>query len=146
MRLLGERLSLRRVEASEAEHADLRLDVAPLSGGVEVDEGVVELVAHADDAVSHALDLALPLPVSQDPGNYSDAPTEGIRRVLETVTGEQIPRGSILNTDKIGEHAYSPISPNRLHGTDASASQTIIVSLESLAVTIGVAFAAISFT
>ena len=43
--------------------------------------------------------------VSQDPSNYSDAPTEGIRRVLETVTGEQIPRGSVLNTDKIGEQS-----------------------------------------
>ena len=40
--------------------------------------------------------------VSQDPNNYRDAPTEGIRRVLEIVTGEQIPRGNILNTDKIG--------------------------------------------
>ncbi|RPD56857.1 5-oxoprolinase [Lentinus tigrinus ALCF2SS1-7] len=39
--------------------------------------------------------------LSQDPGNYSDAPTEGIRRVLEIVTGEKIPRGSILSTDKI---------------------------------------------
>ncbi|KAI0740152.1 5-oxoprolinase [Earliella scabrosa] len=39
--------------------------------------------------------------LSQDPSNYSDAPTEGIRRVLETVTGEQIPRGSVLNTNKI---------------------------------------------
>lgn len=40
--------------------------------------------------------------VSQDTANYKDAPTEGIRRVLETVTGEKIPRGSVLNTDKIG--------------------------------------------
>jgi 5-oxoprolinase (ATP-hydrolysing) len=40
--------------------------------------------------------------VSQDPANYDDAPTEGIRRVLETLTGETISRGSILNTDKIG--------------------------------------------
>ncbi|RDX50719.1 5-oxoprolinase [Lentinus brumalis] len=39
--------------------------------------------------------------LSQDPGNYSDAPTEGIRRVLEIVMGEKIPRGSILSTDKI---------------------------------------------
>ncbi|KAF9523333.1 Hydantoinase/oxoprolinase-domain-containing protein [Crepidotus variabilis] len=39
--------------------------------------------------------------LSQDPGNYDDAPTEGIRRVLETVTGEQISRGNVLNTDKI---------------------------------------------
>jgi hypothetical protein len=40
--------------------------------------------------------------VSQDPGNYDDAPTEGIRRVLEIVTGQKIPRASILETDKIG--------------------------------------------
>ncbi|KDR72862.1 hypothetical protein GALMADRAFT_73290 [Galerina marginata CBS 339.88] len=39
--------------------------------------------------------------LSQDPGNYQDAPTEGIRRVLEVVTGETIPRGSILETEKI---------------------------------------------
>ncbi|KAF9782495.1 5-oxoprolinase [Thelephora terrestris] len=39
--------------------------------------------------------------LSQDPANYQDAPTEGIRRVLEIVTGEKIPRGAILNTDKI---------------------------------------------
>lgn len=40
--------------------------------------------------------------VSQDPINYKDAPTEGIRRVLEIVTQESIPRGGKLNTDKIG--------------------------------------------
>ncbi|KDQ58189.1 hypothetical protein JAAARDRAFT_686181 [Jaapia argillacea MUCL 33604] len=39
--------------------------------------------------------------LSQDPNNYSDAPTEGIRRVLEIATGAKIPRGSILETDKI---------------------------------------------
>ena len=43
--------------------------------------------------------------VSQDPGNYSDAPTEGIRRVLEIVTSEKIKRGQVINTEKIGEHA-----------------------------------------
>lgn len=40
--------------------------------------------------------------VSQDPANYRDAPTEGIRRILEVVTGTSIPRGQILKTDKIG--------------------------------------------
>ncbi|KAF9073172.1 Hydantoinase/oxoprolinase-domain-containing protein [Rhodocollybia butyracea] len=40
--------------------------------------------------------------LSQDPSNYADAPTEGIRRILEIVTGETIPRNTILNTDKIG--------------------------------------------
>ncbi|KAF5350124.1 hypothetical protein D9756_009041 [Leucocoprinus leucothites] len=39
--------------------------------------------------------------LSQDTANYKDAPTEGIRRVLEIVTGEKIPRGSVLSTDKI---------------------------------------------
>ncbi|KAJ3502773.1 hypothetical protein NLJ89_g8733 [Agrocybe chaxingu] len=39
--------------------------------------------------------------LSQDTANYDDAPTEGIRRVLEIVTGEKIPRGSILETEKI---------------------------------------------
>jgi hypothetical protein len=41
--------------------------------------------------------------VSQDPANYNDAPTEGIRRVLEVVTGESIPRGEKLDITKIGE-------------------------------------------
>lgn len=41
-------------------------------------------------------------PVSQDPGNYKDAPTEGIRRVLEIATGKEIPRGSVLEASKIG--------------------------------------------
>lgn len=39
--------------------------------------------------------------LSQDPNNYRDAPTEGIRRVLETVLGKSLPRGEKLNTDKI---------------------------------------------
>ena len=55
--------------------------------------------------------------MSQDPGNYSDAPTEGIRRVLEIVTGERIPRGSVLNTDNIGAFFFflpSPLS-SRTH-------------------------------
>lgn len=39
--------------------------------------------------------------LSQDPANYADAPTEGIRRVLEIVTGEKIPRGTTLDTSKI---------------------------------------------
>lgn len=40
--------------------------------------------------------------MSQDPANYKDAPTEGIRRVLEAVLGVKIPRGEVLKTDKIG--------------------------------------------
>jgi hypothetical protein len=46
--------------------------------------------------------------VSQDPENYRDAPTEGIRRILEMITGTTLARGEVLRTDKIGA-IYSKI-------------------------------------
>ncbi|CCM00300.1 uncharacterized protein FIBRA_02330 [Fibroporia radiculosa] len=51
-----------------------------------------------NDAVRKEIVVKL---LSQDPGNYRDAPTEGIRRVLEIATGTKIPRGTVLQTDKI---------------------------------------------
>ncbi|QRW22771.1 5-oxoprolinase [Rhizoctonia solani] len=45
--------------------------------------------------------------LSQDPSNYRDAPTEGIRRVLEKVLGKSLPRGEKLNTDKIGKSSFA---------------------------------------
>ncbi|EJD01112.1 5-oxoprolinase [Fomitiporia mediterranea MF3/22] len=39
--------------------------------------------------------------LSQDPGNYKDAPTEGIRRVLEAVTGKNTTKDQKVPTDKI---------------------------------------------
>lgn len=35
--------------------------------------------------------------LSEDPGNYSDAPIEGIRRILEKASGRTIPRDQKLN-------------------------------------------------
>jgi 5-oxoprolinase (ATP-hydrolysing) len=34
-------------------------------------------------------------------GSYSDAPTEGVRRVLEWFTGEKIPRSQAIDTSQI---------------------------------------------
>ncbi|GME53176.1 Hydantoinase/oxoprolinase [Neofusicoccum parvum] len=39
--------------------------------------------------------------LSVDPQNYDDAPLEGIRRLLEKFTGNDIPRGQPLDTSKI---------------------------------------------
>ncbi|KAF2011588.1 hypothetical protein BU24DRAFT_376862 [Aaosphaeria arxii CBS 175.79] len=39
--------------------------------------------------------------LSNDPTNYADAPTEGIRRILEQATGESIPRGQQIDTSNI---------------------------------------------
>lgn len=38
--------------------------------------------------------------LSQDPGNYDDAPMEGIRRILSQVTGEDLPRGAKLDVSR----------------------------------------------
>ncbi|CZR57840.1 probable 5-oxoprolinase [Phialocephala subalpina] len=46
-------------------------------------------------AVDGHPDIVLKL-LSVDPGNYADAPSEGIRRVLEQVTGTPIPRAAPL--------------------------------------------------
>lgn len=45
-------------------------------------------------------DVVLKL-LSVDPENYPDAPLEGIRRLLEKLSGESIPRGQPLDTSKI---------------------------------------------
>ena len=39
--------------------------------------------------------------LSVDPANYNDAPTEGVRRILEMVTGKPHPRGRPLDTSLI---------------------------------------------
>jgi 5-oxoprolinase (ATP-hydrolysing) len=36
--------------------------------------------------------------LSNDPANYDDAPTEGIRRILQEATGTTIPRGEKIDT------------------------------------------------
>lgn len=41
--------------------------------------------------------------LSVDPSNYEDAPTEGIRRILEQAYGEKFPRGQPLDGAKLGE-------------------------------------------
>ena len=41
--------------------------------------------------------------LSEDPANYKDAPTEGIRRIVEMATGKTIPRNEPVPTDRIGK-------------------------------------------
>lgn len=58
----GESVNLFRLETRVAEHADLPLDVRPVSGGVVlVLQEVVQGFSHGDDSVSHALDFELPV-------------------------------------------------------------------------------------
>lgn len=41
--------------------------------------------------------------LSEDPANYKDAPTEGIRRIVELASGRKIPRNEPVPTDMIGK-------------------------------------------
>ncbi len=41
--------------------------------------------------------------LSVDPANYDDAPTEGIRRILEQVSGKKLRRGIPIDTSQIGK-------------------------------------------
>ncbi len=55
-----------------------------------------EVVAEDGSIKSRTLKL-----LSEDPGNYKDAPTEGIRRCLESVTGRSMPRTDAVPTSQI---------------------------------------------
>jgi 5-oxoprolinase (ATP-hydrolysing) len=41
--------------------------------------------------------------LSVDPANYDDAPSEGIRRLLQIATRQHIPKGRVYDTSIIGE-------------------------------------------
>jgi 5-oxoprolinase (ATP-hydrolysing) len=45
--------------------------------------------------------------LSVDPANYPDAPREGIRRLLERITGKTFPRHQPLDTTHIGKWVYT---------------------------------------
>ena len=53
------------------------------------------------------LDSALKL-LSVDPQNYPDAPREGIRRILEQLTGKKHPRTEKLDTSRISSIRMGP--------------------------------------
>lgn len=48
--------------------------------------------------------------LSEDPSNYKDAPTEGIRRIVELATGKKHPRSEPVPTTDIGEWGYTECS------------------------------------
>ncbi|OCF34545.1 5-oxoprolinase (ATP-hydrolysing) [Kwoniella heveanensis BCC8398] len=73
---------------------------APVSDKVKIciDRGgtFCDVIALSDTKGDHVVKL-----LSVDPDNYADAPTEGVRRVLEWFTGEKIPRNHPIDTSPI---------------------------------------------
>ncbi|OAK99073.1 hypothetical protein IQ06DRAFT_337497 [Phaeosphaeriaceae sp. SRC1lsM3a] len=61
---------------------------------ISIDRGGTFTDVHA--SIPGRDDIILKL-LSVDPANYQDAPTEGVRRVLELATGNRLPRGQLLD-------------------------------------------------
>lgn len=57
-----------------------------------------DVIAHVENRAPIIFKL-----LSEDPSRYPDAPTEGIRRVLEVVEGKSIPVGEKLDGSMIGK-------------------------------------------
>ncbi|KAK4688184.1 5-oxoprolinase (ATP-hydrolyzing), partial [Tremellales sp. Uapishka_1] len=70
---------------------DSKIKIAIDRGGTFTD-----CVAIPEDGPSFLVKL-----LSVDPGNYKDAPTEGIRRIMEKFTGRSISRDSLIDTSRI---------------------------------------------
>lgn len=71
--------------------ANEKIKISIDRGGTFTD--VVAIVPGQDDIILKLL--------SVDPDNYEDAPTEGIRRILERTGGKEIPRGQKLNIESV---------------------------------------------
>ncbi|PGH05058.1 5-oxoprolinase (ATP-hydrolysing) [Blastomyces parvus] len=65
---------------------------------ISIDRGGTFTDVHA--SIPGRSDIIFKL-LSVDPSNYKDAPTEGIRRVLEIATGKKLPRGQQLDLTPI---------------------------------------------
>lgn len=65
---------------------------------IAIDRGGTFTDVHA--VIPGGLDIVLKL-LSEDPENYNDAPTEGIRRILEEVHGRKIPKSQLLSLESI---------------------------------------------
>jgi 5-oxoprolinase (ATP-hydrolysing) len=79
---------------------DLRFRFSIDRGGsftdVYCESYTVEGTQSSKDRGQHVLKL-----LSEDPSNYADAPTEGIRRLLQQLTGVPHPRSSLVDTSQI---------------------------------------------
>lgn len=70
------------------------MTVSSLGIRISIDRGGTFTDVHA--SIPGRDDIILKL-LSVDPANYKDAPTEGIRRILEIATGQPHPRGQLLD-------------------------------------------------
>ncbi|KAJ4418241.1 hypothetical protein N0V82_005716 [Gnomoniopsis sp. IMI 355080] len=73
-------------------------DTKPLGIRISIDRGGTFTDVHA--SIPGRDDIILKL-LSVDPANYQDAPTEGIRRILELATDTAHPRGQLLDLHHI---------------------------------------------
>ena len=66
--------------------------------------------------------------LSEDPANYKDAPREGIRRVLEEVTGKKHPRDQPLDTSRIASIRMGTTVSKYSRNSGKTASKQLLLS------------------
>lgn len=75
-----------------AEHLPVKLELCVLR--------LVDCVAEIPISSTETITLQYKL-LSEDPTNYADAPTEGIRRILEAVTGIAHPQSELIDSSRV---------------------------------------------
>jgi hypothetical protein len=124
--LLGQAVHFFRGHASVGEHANLAGDMGPVVLGAKLLQVLLEEGAHADDAVSHALDLTKPLLVELGVVEdlYGDAGTvDGRVRVHRTDKDLELGVDALL---------LSGVGTDQGEGTDTLAIQALIAVHQSI--------------
>ena len=74
--------------------------------------------------------------LSEDPQNYADAPREGIRRIMESVTGKSFPKESVSGTTSFSAENIEWIRMGTTVATNAllerKGEKTVLVTTLSL--------------
>lgn len=117
--LLGELSHLLSSQAGVGEHANLAGDVRPVMLGAQFLEVLLEKSSHADNAVSHALDLVEPLLVQFGAAQNLGSDTGAVnRRVGVQRANENLELG--VNTLLLGG-----ISADKREGSDTLTVETL---------------------
>lgn len=85
----------------DSSSANLNVRIAVDRGGTFTDIYSQIIRPNPDDSACPLVEEHVLKLLSEDPRNYKDAPTEGIRRVLQLATGRSYPRGEPIDTTHI---------------------------------------------
>ncbi|KAI0219976.1 5-oxoprolinase [Lamellibrachia satsuma] len=81
---------------SQSGNGDNTMDKGKFRFAIDRGGTFTDIWAKCPDGSTHVLKL-----LSEDPVNYRDAPTEGIRRIMEQATGSEMPKTTLIESSQI---------------------------------------------